>query len=369
MMIPASAACFYYIIFFSAGLALLFSLVHLLVRKRRTENLNLSALLFTVGLLLFQVGFLLNGAAFERPWLLSFHCSLLFLAGPLSYHAYALVVRPDGTTHRIHPATFLPVLAALPADILYFFASSEAKIPLLVRIATGDELRSFYWARLVPLAAGILYAGLLGPLAFGCIRAMVRARPSPLLLVNTLYVVLTLTAASSATAGLALGSPDIARAGAAGIGMLFVCSYIVGIRHPRLIQLLIVEAGRSRPCRGPSLPADVDDILRRTNELMNGRRVYRDDSLSLGSLSAMLEITPHALSWVLNNTLGTNFNSFVNRFRVDEAKRLLDESDSMNVLEISFSVGFNSKSAFNEAFRQFAGTSPRNYRKNSRRAV
>ncbi len=198
---------------------------------------------------------------------------------------------------------------------------------------------------------------------------MVRARPSPLLLVNTLYVVLTLTAASSATAGLALGSPDIARAGAAGIGMLFVCSYIVGIRHPRLIQLLIVEAGRSRPCRGPSLPADVDDILRRTNELMNGRRVYRDDSLSLGSLSAMLEITPHALSWVLNNTLGTNFNSFVNRFRVDEAKRLLDESDSMNVLEISFSVGFNSKSAFNEAFRQFAGTSPRNYRKNSRRAV
>ncbi len=368
-MIPASAACLDYIIFFSAGLALLFSLVHLLVRKRRTENLNLSALLFTVGLLLFQVGFMLDGTALEHPWLMSFHCSLLFLAGPLSYHAYALVVRPDATAHSVHPATFLPVLAALPADVLFMLSTSEAKSLLTAGVASGNVLRGTAWVCIVPIAAGILYAGLLGPLAFGFIRGMLYRRPSPLLLVNTLYVVLTLAAASAVTSGFALGSPAAARAGAAGIGLLFCCSYIVGIRHPRLIQLLIVEAGKSRPFRGHSVPDDIDVLLRRISELMEDQKLYRDDSLSLGSLAAILAISPHTLSWVLNNTLGTNFNSFVNRFRVDEAKRLLDESDSMNVLEIAFSVGFNSKSAFNEAFRQFTGTSPRDFRKNSRRAV
>ncbi len=84
-MIPASAACLDYIIFFSAGLALLFSLVHLLVRKRRTENLNLSALLFTVGLLLFQVGFTLDGTVLEHPWLMSFHCQIRPLTTAASY--------------------------------------------------------------------------------------------------------------------------------------------------------------------------------------------------------------------------------------------------------------------------------------------
>lgn len=368
-MISALNVCLDYIIFFSAGLALFFSLVHLLVRKRRTENLNLSALLFTVGLLLFQVGFLLNGAILERPWLLSFHCSLLFLAGPLSYHAYALVVRPDGTAHRVRPATFLPVLAALPADMLFLLSSSEFKTRLVAGVASGDGLRDTAWIFIVPVTAGLIYAALLGPLAFGFIRGMLHERPSPLLMVNTLYVVLTLAAATSVASGFALGAPAAARAGAAGIGVLFVCSYIVGIRHPRLIQLLIVEAGKSRPCRGPSMPDDVDDILRRLKELMDERKLHRDDSLSLGSLAALLAISPHALSWVLNNTLGTNFNSFINRYRVEEAKRLLDENDTMNVLEIAFSVGFNSKSAFNDAFRQFTGTSPRDYRKSLRRAL
>jgi AraC-like DNA-binding protein len=53
----------------------------------------------------------------------------------------------------------------------------------------------------------------------------------------------------------------------------------------------------------------------------------------------------------------------VNRYRVEEMKRLMadPEKRKLTLLALALEAGFNSKAAFNNAFRKQAGTTPSRY--------
>ena len=52
-------------------------------------------------------------------------------------------------------------------------------------------------------------------------------------------------------------------------------------------------------------------------------------------------------------------------YRIDEAKRILsgDKKDKITIEEISEMVGYNSKTAFNNAFKKLSGKTPSEFRK------
>ena len=68
------------------------------------------------------------------------------------------------------------------------------------------------------------------------------------------------------------------------------------------------------------------------------------------------------LSHVINASFNQNFRDFINSYRIEESKSRLVQDD-MNILNIAYEVGFNSKSAFNTAFKKFTGMTPKEYRK------
>ena len=96
---------------------------------------------------------------------------------------------------------------------------------------------------------------------------------------------------------------------------------------------------------------------------MDEERLYTDDQLTLRDLADELSISPHQLSQLLNERLDTNFSNFVNQFRIRDARDMLLNQPEKTVLAVSLEVGFNSKSAFYEAFSRFTGMSPQAFRK------
>ncbi|NKI31612.1 helix-turn-helix domain-containing protein [Croceivirga thetidis] len=87
---------------------------------------------------------------------------------------------------------------------------------------------------------------------------------------------------------------------------------------------------------------------------------FLSSTLSLKSLAIELNIGPNTLSKTINSEFGMNFNDYINKKRIAEAKERLvsKEYDHLTIEAIGNSVGFNSKSAFYTAFKRHANTSP-----------
>ena len=86
--------------------------------------------------------------------------------------------------------------------------------------------------------------------------------------------------------------------------------------------------------------------------------------MKLSNLATQLGIGRHALSQLINSHFKKNFSDFINSYRIKEAEKLLgdDEHKELNVVEIAFRVGFNTKASFYNAFRKKNEISPLEYK-------
>ena len=100
---------------------------------------------------------------------------------------------------------------------------------------------------------------------------------------------------------------------------------------------------------------------------MEESEAFLNPQLKLADLSEALGVSPHILSQVFSQSIQANFYDFVNQYRVEKVKLFLRDSkrQSATILGLAFDAGFNSKTAFNTAFKKFTGTSPSAYRKKS----
>lgn len=100
-----------------------------------------------------------------------------------------------------------------------------------------------------------------------------------------------------------------------------------------------------------------------------GRRIkqdqlYMDPDITLDSLAETLEIMPRDLSMIINRHFDENFYTFINSFRIEEAKMMLKDPDQKDttITDIYLTVGFNSKSVFYTFFKKLEGMTPTKYR-------
>jgi AraC-like DNA-binding protein len=95
------------------------------------------------------------------------------------------------------------------------------------------------------------------------------------------------------------------------------------------------------------------------------RHYFLDNLASLSELAKKIGESPHHVSQVINEKLNKSFFELLASYRVEEAKRILsdDKSNKITVEEISEMVGYNSKTAFNNAFKKLSGKTPSEFRK------
>jgi AraC-like DNA-binding protein len=107
-----------------------------------------------------------------------------------------------------------------------------------------------------------------------------------------------------------------------------------------------------------------DQTLARLEILMQEKIVF-ERRFFFALASQKLGVSPHHLSQILNESLGQSFFDYAAQWRIAEAKKLLVSSENQHIKieEIAEMVGYNSKSAFNTAFKKIVGQTPSQYRK------
>ncbi len=106
-------------------------------------------------------------------------------------------------------------------------------------------------------------------------------------------------------------------------------------------------------------------ILDRIEEVVDIQKFYLRDDASLSALADELGVTTHHLSQVLNESLRISFQDLLAKYRIREACKLLRDVkyQDQKIETVAVKVGYNSKSAFNTAFKRRTGFTPSDFRK------
>lgn len=98
---------------------------------------------------------------------------------------------------------------------------------------------------------------------------------------------------------------------------------------------------------------------------MEDENGFMDSELSLPLLAQKLNLPKQYISEILNVYLNTNFQDFVNGYRIEAFSKKLNKPEYANLtlVGIANEVGFSSKSNFYTTFKKFKGLTPSEYRK------
>ena len=107
------------------------------------------------------------------------------------------------------------------------------------------------------------------------------------------------------------------------------------------------------------------DVIERIRRVMEDEQLYLKQNLNIEEFARHLGIHYREVSNILNHYFNTNFFEFVNRYRVERAKKILSDPQRADttIFDILLESGFNSKSSFNRFFKRYAGMSAAEFRK------
>jgi len=99
--------------------------------------------------------------------------------------------------------------------------------------------------------------------------------------------------------------------------------------------------------------------------LFSNYQTYKDSELNIEQLASIMSVKPRFLSSTINTCFGKNFYDFINYYRIEEAKRIIQSSSEsgITIAEVMYEVGYNSKSSFYSEFKKRTGNTPTHFKK------
>ncbi len=108
-----------------------------------------------------------------------------------------------------------------------------------------------------------------------------------------------------------------------------------------------------------------DKLYDELRELIEKYKLYLDPEINLQAIIQKLGTNKKYLYEAISQNTNNNFRTIINRYRVDEAKRIIElkikNKEPLIISELYSLVGFNSAVSFYRAFRQVIGLTPKEY--------
>ena len=146
---------------------------------------------------------------------------------------------------------------------------------------------------------------------------------------------------------------------------IYFLSY-TALQQPDLFPGPVIKEFKIPIKEKQNLTADIKQQYQATIDgIISTQKPYLSAELTLHDLSDITQIPARTLSMVLRELYQSNFYDFINSHRINEVKlRLKDPAyDHLTIVSIAYECGFNSKTAFNEAFKKFVSMTPTAYKK------
>ena len=309
-----------------------------------------------------------GGVYHEYPSFFLWEDPMALLFGPLVYF-FGKELRGIGLTRRdiIHLVPFF--LAELFVLILHLRLSGE-DLRFVLGLATSMELNAQVIAGFIPVFAHVLIYLWIARRDLDRHDQQCKQLYSEREIVwsrQFINLILAIFIISMAGSFLRLGTPTLFQ----------TASFFVSILATIVLTFnLLLKALRYPVFRNKGIAVGKPDLdeselkaLEQRLELeFSENKLYKRPDLVLEDVSLALDTSSRNVSFLINQRLAENFYDFVNRYRIEEAKRILIENKDakLTVLEVMYEVGYNSKSSFNTQFKRKTGMTPTDFKKKHR---
>ncbi|MBN1497850.1 MAG: AraC family transcriptional regulator [Spirochaetes bacterium] len=348
------------VIIFASGLSVVMAM-GLIVRPLYFRNVVLAIILALMGFVTFSLYLLYSQRVYDYPILFFFQVPVYLCLGPLLYFYVESLTGDKDHLRRSDILHFIPLLVLTLYLISYFLYNANVQREIVYELLNQNMhimLRVIFTASVF---SPVIY------IAAPMVRILLQLKkgnPSEtkivLLLSSLILWVITGIIGIVGTIALSLTALKMI---SLLVGLVILCFYLLSQRYPYLMQYGTVHVSNESYSKSHLNGMNLDNLANQLAGMMEKEKLYCDEDITLPRLSQALGITPHQLSQFLNQHYSKNFNSFINGYRIDDAKKLLVEEPDRNTLSIALAVGFNSYSAFHSAFRRSTGISPAEYRK------
>ncbi|QJR81368.1 helix-turn-helix transcriptional regulator [Alteromonas pelagimontana] len=136
-----------------------------------------------------------------------------------------------------------------------------------------------------------------------------------------------------------------------------------------LLNLILFWSASSLIKKEQPKPVDKEPVnlsyVEKLERSMAVEKLYLNQNLSFERLAENLDIPVKDLSHTINRHYNVNFYEYLNGYRIQEARRLLEDptQSHRSITDIFYDAGFNSKSVYNTLFKKKFSLTPSQYRK------
>lgn len=108
---------------------------------------------------------------------------------------------------------------------------------------------------------------------------------------------------------------------------------------------------------------ECQQVCTRLYAYMDTGKPYIHPDLKLADLARELHTSTHTLSYIFNQHLNKTYYDFINEYRINEFKRLINDSDvaRYTLSALAEQCGFSSRASFFRSFKKLTGITPNEY--------
>lgn len=109
----------------------------------------------------------------------------------------------------------------------------------------------------------------------------------------------------------------------------------------------------------PKASKDIATLL--SDWVQREDKPYLQEGLSIAGVAEQINVRPRLLSEYLNNIRQINFNQWINRLRIEEAKHIIASEPDTTLLDVAIRSGFSDRTTMGRVFKQITDKSPSEY--------
>ena len=143
----------------------------------------------------------------------------------------------------------------------------------------------------------------------------------------------------------------------------YIVMALLYLQYPKMFLEISAFVFENSPKLESVQEQTVDSEWTEIRESIIAEGLYKQKGVTVEDVARRFTKNRTYISNLVNANEKENFNTFINKLRIAEAERLVKENPDMTFAEIAENVGYTEQSNFTRQFRQVAGISPSQFRK------